>query len=579
MSMSSSCSLPLFLGTWMHVANSLHTSILTTSLSPPLSKHDLAGLDLSTQSFTALVTDETGAVVHRSSVNFDEELPEYGTSSGMHRVAEADGVERVTSPVCMWLQAFDMVLTRIGDVGLLPHVVAVSASAQQHGSVYWKRGAGQQMHEAMKTAGRALQLKDALKGCFACDDCPIWADSSTQEECDAAEKALGGAEALAALTGSRAYPRFTGQQIARMARRHPDVWEACERVSLVSSFVSSVLIGEYAPIDTSDGSGMNLMDIRSRRWSDEACKHAAPDLRDKLGPEPVEPWTRLGTVCGYLQQRYMMASTCEVVCSSGDNPNALVGLRLAPGDVTVSLGTSDTLMGVLEHPSPKPDGHVMCHAGEPGTFFAMLVYKNADVVRKHVRDACCGADWGTLSQQLAETAPGNDGCLVLAVLAEEITPQIRSLGFHREDASGHRSCTSSCCEHGAADVRGVVEGRFLSMACRAAALGIRMPPRRVLVTGGASGNAHVCQVLADVLRAPVLADANAGSDSAALGAALRARAAVRPAQGSGEDRSAATVIATPREEASVLYERLLPRFAAFEQSLVTRGEEQAGTGA
>lgn len=52
-------------------------------------------------------------------------------------------------------------------------------------------------------------------------------------------------------------------QIARVARREPGTYAACERVSLVSSFVTSVFAGRYCSIDASDASGMNLMDIRS----------------------------------------------------------------------------------------------------------------------------------------------------------------------------------------------------------------------------------------------------------------------------------------------------------------------------
>lgn len=46
-------------------------------------------------------------------------------------------------------------------------------------------------------------------------------------------------------------------------------WKLCflQRISLVSSFLCSVFLGNYAPIDFSDGSGMNLMNIHSKEWS------------------------------------------------------------------------------------------------------------------------------------------------------------------------------------------------------------------------------------------------------------------------------------------------------------------------
>lgn len=45
-----------------------------------------------------------------------------------------------------------------------------------------------------------------------------------------------------------------------------------QRISLVSSFAASLFIADYAPIDDSDGSGMNLLDIYTRDWSPECLE-------------------------------------------------------------------------------------------------------------------------------------------------------------------------------------------------------------------------------------------------------------------------------------------------------------------
>ena len=69
------------------------------------------GLDASTQALKASLLSSTLDVISELAVNFDADLPTYGTSGGVLHGPEGSG--EVFSPVLMVVEAFDVLFDRI----------------------------------------------------------------------------------------------------------------------------------------------------------------------------------------------------------------------------------------------------------------------------------------------------------------------------------------------------------------------------------------------------------------------------------------------------------------------------------
>jgi xylulokinase len=217
----------------------------------------------------------------------------------------------------MWIEALDLVLSRLQKNKVpFSRVRGISGAGQQHGSVFWGHAAEELLENLDPKKGLVDQI-GFPKG-LSHPWSPNWQDASTQNECDEFDQVLGAEEELARITGSKAHHRFTGPQIQRLHSKHPEVYQATARISLVSSFLASLFLGKVAPIDISDVCGMNLWDVKTGTWSEPLLKLAAgsngvDDLKLKLGDVRRDGGGSMGSISGYFVDRYGFDKKCPIV--------------------------------------------------------------------------------------------------------------------------------------------------------------------------------------------------------------------------------------------------------------------------
>ena len=513
------------------------------------------GLDSSTQSLTAIVLDaEDGRrrVVFESSVAFDEAFPKYGTR---HGVLPSDDPATAVSPPLLWVDALELMMDRLAKSGLdLQRLAAISGSAQQHGSVYLNASAA----AALASLDASHPLAEQVSPMLARRVAPIWMDSSTSAECAEIESAVGGDRELAQHTGSRAFERFTAAQIRKFAKQDPAGYAATDRVHLVSSFLASLLTGAHAPIDPGDGSGMNLMDLRACQWWQPAVDSTAKGLAGKL--PPITPAAAVvGTLSPYWQTRFGLPAA-RVIAWSGDNPCSLVGVGLVrEGRLAISLGTSDTVFGLMREPHVDSTGTGHVFGAPTGDYMGLTCFKNGSLARERIRDQF-QLSWEAFSAILRRTPTGNAGRIMLPWFEPEITPTVltpgvRRLGFTDRDVE--------------ANVRGVIEAQQMAMALHSRWMKVAVDS--IHATGGAAANRDILQVMADVFGAAVY-QFQVGN-SAALGAALMAFHGDAVADGRRmpwdevikefvEPIADSALTPDPRNHA--LYRDLIEKYASFE---------------
>jgi xylulokinase len=190
----------------------------------------LLGIDIGTSGTKTLVCDEDGKVLATAMAEHPISSPKPGWSE-QDPLDWWDATGKATKAVLKKAKL------KAGDVG------AVGLSGQMHGSVFLGDG--------------PKPLRPAL----------LWNDQRTAEQCAEIESKAGGREALIELVANPALTGFTAPKILWVRQHEPKVYAKTKHVLLPKDYIRYRMTGEYAT-EVSDASGMLLLDVANRTWSD-----------------------------------------------------------------------------------------------------------------------------------------------------------------------------------------------------------------------------------------------------------------------------------------------------------------------
>ncbi len=447
----------------------------------------LVGIDIGTSGTKTALYDENGnrLAVHTA------EYPLYQPQNGW---AEQE-------PEDWWQATAEGLRAVIAESNCAPEdIVGIGLSGQMHGLVM--------LDEDGQVLRRAI----------------LWCDGRTSEECEDITR-LVGADRLMEITKSPALTGFTASKILWVRKHQPEIYQKCRRILLPKDYIRYRLTGAFAT-DASDASGMQLLDIEKRDWSQEVL--SSLDIDQSLLAKVYESCEITGRVTPEAAVLTGLAPATPVVGGAGDNAAAAVGCgAVRDGYGFTTIGTSGVVFSHCKELRADPDGriHSFC-AAVPGEYHVMGVTLAAGLSLRWFRDQFCaveqieadaqGIDVYARMDQLAADVPiGADRLVFVPYLMGERTPHLDPLA--RGSFVGlSASHTRAHC------LRAVMEGVIYSLRdCLSLfdAAGVKAPAR-MMACGGGAVSPLWRQMLADVLDCTVCTAAS--NDGGALGAALLA---------------------------------------------------------
>ncbi|MGN0294557.1 MAG: xylulokinase [Lachnospiraceae bacterium] len=259
------------------------------------------GIDLGTSAVKLLLMDETGKIHNIVSREYPLAFPHPGWSE--------------QNPEDWYVQT----MTAIEEL------VSGSDRSQVAGISF-----GGQMHGLVVLDDQDRVIRPAI----------LWNDGRTTKETDYLNQVIG-REKLSQYTANIAFAGFTAPKILWMRENEPENFAKIAKIMLPKDYLAYRLSGVHCT-DYSDASGMLLLDVKNRCWSQEMLEICG--VKQEQLPRLYESYEVVGNLKADLAKQLGLSEDVKIIAGAGDNAAAAVGTgTVGDGMCNISLGTSGTI--------------------------------------------------------------------------------------------------------------------------------------------------------------------------------------------------------------------------------------------
>lgn len=261
----------------------------------------------------------------------------------------------------------------------------------------------------------------------------IWCDQRTGEEVEEMLEIMP-RERWIEITANPPLTGWTAAKILWVRNHEPENYERCRHILLPKDYIRYILTGVFAT-EVSDASGMQLLDVPNRCWSDEVLEKLNID-KSLLG-KVYESCEVTGTILPDIAEKTGLSTETKVVGGAGDNAAAAVGTGVVKdGTAFTTIGTSGVVFAHSSQVTIDPKGRVhTCCAAVPGTWHVMGVTQAAGLSLKWFKDNFCqdyveeavrqDVDvYDLINRDIANIPAGSDKLIYLPYLMGERTPHL-----------------------------------------------------------------------------------------------------------------------------------------------------------